>query len=61
VLPPAVLHALRYIVLSDLEKICDFVLLSPSLERLSDLAENYLLLHTEKKHRNEALEYYKKL
>jgi DNA repair protein RecO (recombination protein O) len=60
-LSPAVLHALRYIVLSDLKKICDFTLAPPSMERLSYLAENYLTIHSDKKHRNEALEYYKKL
>jgi DNA repair protein RecO (recombination protein O) len=60
-LSPALLHALRFVCLSDIKKICDFTLVKPSSEQLSYIAETYLALHTERQFRNKSLEYYKKL
>ncbi|MDR0987410.1 MAG: DNA repair protein RecO [Ruminococcus sp.] len=58
-LSPAVLHALRFVCLSELKKICDFKL-SPEAERdLARIAENYLIYHTEK--HLKSLTYYNRL
>jgi DNA repair protein RecO (recombination protein O) len=60
-LSAAVLHALRYVCLSDLKKICDFTLAPDTLTQFAALAEHYLVIHSDKSRRNKALEYYKKL
>jgi DNA repair protein RecO (recombination protein O) len=55
-LSPALLHALRFVCLSDIKKITDFKLSLGALKQFSELAEKYLCYHTEKKYRT--LEYY---
>jgi DNA repair protein RecO (recombination protein O) len=60
-LTAATLHALRYVCLSDLKKICDFTLTPAARDQFSNLAEHYIHIHSDKSHRNKALEYYKKL
>jgi DNA repair protein RecO (recombination protein O) len=47
-LSPAVLHAIRFICLSELRKICDFKLSTEAQKDLSQISENYLTFHTEK-------------
>jgi DNA repair protein RecO (recombination protein O) len=58
-LSPAVLHALRFVCLSDLKKICDFKLSIDAQKDLSQISENYLTFHTEK--HLKSLSYFNKL
>jgi DNA repair protein RecO (recombination protein O) len=58
-LSPAVLHAIRFICLSELKKICDFKLSPEAQKDLSQISENYLTHHTEK--HLKSLTYYNRL
>ncbi|MDR0974709.1 MAG: DNA repair protein RecO [Ruminococcus sp.] len=58
-LSPAVLHAIRFICLSDIKKICDFKLQAEAGRELSIISENYLVHHTEK--HLKSLDYYNRL
>jgi DNA repair protein RecO (recombination protein O) len=54
-----VLHAIRFICLSDLKKICDFKINKNDEKTLSDISQGYLTYHTERKYK--AAEYFSRL
>ncbi|MDR0904441.1 MAG: DNA repair protein RecO [Ruminococcus sp.] len=58
-LSPAVLHAIRFVCLSELKKICDFKLSNEAERELAVISENYLTCHTEK--HLKSLSYYNRL
>ncbi|MDR0943488.1 MAG: DNA repair protein RecO [Ruminococcus sp.] len=53
------LHAIRFICLSDLKKICDFKINKNDEKKLSDISQSYLTYHTERHYK--AVEYYNRL
>jgi DNA repair protein RecO (recombination protein O) len=50
-LSPALLHTLRFVCLSDINKICDFKLSEETLKAFAGVAESYLIYHTDKKYK----------
>jgi DNA repair protein RecO (recombination protein O) len=58
-LSETVLHAIRFVCLSDLKKICDFKLSDTAAKDFYNIAEKYLLYHTEK--HLQSLDYFNRL